>query len=214
MAAVTPWLTYVVPTIGRSTLGRLLDSADDPEVEILLMADTHGDKFKERLDACRTAFAGRVNVRWVDYDAGAHHWGNPQRQEGMRLATAPYIAFSQDDNELLPGALDIMRRAAQTHDGPLLFRVDTWQAGVVWKVPVLTERNIDADCIIVPNDPRRLGTWGPEYAADFPFIQETVRLWGNKVTWQPETIARSRFLPRVEAPSDEGPLRDDVQVAV
>jgi hypothetical protein len=80
---------------------------------------------------------------------------------------------------LVPGALALIERTIrkQPHQRPLLFQVDNWQAGVVWKVPRVVEGNIDADCIVTPNTDDGLGQWTNRNQGDFDFILATCRLW-------------------------------------
>jgi len=184
------WLSVIVPTIGRPTLARMVESVTDPSVEIVVVADTHRNDVREELKAVRRLVNQRVV--WLNHDAGYHCWGHPQRQLGMAHASGRWLMFSQDDNVLVPGALDRIRRviARQPHPRPLLFQVDNWAAGVVWKEPVLAERNVDADCIVVPADPERLGTWGERFNGDFDFIADTCAKW-REVGFCQTIIARS-----------------------
>ena len=172
-----PWLSIVVPTIGRPSLARFMESASGHGVEIVLVADTHGDEYTADNDRSRALFKDKAT--WIDYDAGYHAWGHPQRNEGMRHATGEWMMFSQDDNVLVSGALQAIRTAIrqQPYPRPLLFQVDTRSAGVVWKEPYLIERNIDADCIVVPNDSARLGVWTDRFEGDYDFIKKTCDLW-------------------------------------
>lgn len=191
----TPWLSVVVPTIGRSTLPDLLDSMDkqaDPSgVQVLLVADTHGGQTHDLRVMRMESYVRGPRYRWIEHDAGRHAWGHPQRMEGMRQAVAPWIAFSQDDNILTEGAFSAIWEGIQTsHEPkPLLFKVRTWQAGIVWKEPRIRHSNVDADCIVVPNDPERLGTWADEYAGDFHFIEQTAKKWGGNVRFLDAVIA-------------------------
>ena len=171
------WLSIVVPTIGRPTLARMVASVPDPTVEIVVVADTYQNDVRAELKAARRLVNDRVV--WLNHDAGYHCWGHPQRQKGMSEATGRWLMFSQDDNVLVPGALDAIRMVIARLDEPrpLLFQVDNWSAGVVWKQPVLVERNVDADCIVVPSEPTRLGTWGERFQGDYDFIVDTCRKW-------------------------------------
>jgi hypothetical protein len=60
---------------------------------------------------------------------------------------------------------------------------------------VLAQDHIDAECIVCPNVPARLGTWNPaRYQGDYDFIAETVAKWGGvgRVAWRPEVIAQAQ----------------------
>jgi hypothetical protein len=187
------WITFVIPTAGKMTLGRTLDSLDYPGVRTLVVADTHDEADSAYLQISRD-WHGNKCSEWMEFDGGVNCWGHPQREAGMRAATTPWIGFSQDDDVLLPGALADIEHVIANQDvpWPLLFRVDTWQVGIVWRSKELRPGNIDADCIVVPNEPARLGHWGMEVTGDYAFIRETVALWGGQVDWRPELIARGR----------------------
>jgi hypothetical protein len=196
---MTPWLSVIIPTIGRPTLPRLLDSMDRQErhgegVQILVVGDSHAgadlrqarDHVLEERDADRYV--------WLEHDGGVHAWGHPQRTVGMQHAAAPWIAFSQDDNIMTWGAFasihDAIDKTPEPH--PILLRVRTWQAGVVWRVDQVSHGNVDADCVVVPNDPQRFGRWEHVYEGDFHFIRQTVNRWGGHVTWSTDVIALGR----------------------
>jgi hypothetical protein len=105
----------------------------------------------------------------------------------MTLATAQWLCFSQDDNVFDVSAFTSMWFAiCETNPPrPIIFRVNTWQAGPVWIARELREENIDADCIVCPNDPKKLGVWGDRYNGDADFILGTGALYDNNVAWNP-----------------------------
>lgn len=196
---MTPWLTLVIPTMGRPELKRTLSSIDHQThadgVEVLVVADTFEGAGSQALATARTTTAEHgSHFRWLEYDGGQHCVGQPQRQFGMEQAAAPWIAFGADDNILTNGALAAIWLAITElpEQQPLLFKVRTWQAGIVWRTPgVVAHTNVDADCIVVPNVPERLGRWGMRYEADFDFALETTRKWG-KATFAEDLISLAR----------------------
>lgn len=198
-----PWLSVVIPTIGRSTLPRLLDSLDQQDrsddVEVLVVADTHSGLSGDLIQARDHVLEDRDDQRyvWLEHDGGTHAWGHPQRTLGMHQAQGSWIAFSQDDNLMTQTALSDMRRwlGQLRWPQPVLFRVRTWQAGLVWRTPdAVALANVDADCVVVPNNPDRFGTWELVYEGDLHFIRGTVHNWGA-VAWSPAVIALGRPQP-------------------
>lgn len=190
-----PLLSIIIPTMARWTLPRLLDSIpDDDDLEALIIGDTFQHDFTDAFYEMSSKFTHRTNIQWLIHDGGLHMYGHPQRNYGMYLAKGDWLMFSQDDNVYLDGAFDLVRERIhnQTFDQPMLFRIDTWQAGIVWKDEELRNGNLDADCIIVPNIPEKLGKWRNYYSADTEFILETADLWDNDVMWCKEVIARAR----------------------
>ncbi len=81
----------------------MIESVTEPGVEMIIVADTYHNDVHDNLVAARTFYGDQVV--WIDHDAGYHCWGHPQRNEGMRHATAPWLMFAQDDTVLLPDAL-------------------------------------------------------------------------------------------------------------
>lgn len=195
---MTPWLSVIIPTIGRDTLGRTLDSLDRQAnaqgVEVLVVGDT--------LDGPLPAVEAEVfrrgpRYRYVACNGGLHMVGQPQRNAGMARARAPWLLWGADDNIWTADAFAAiwLAIASLPEQQPLLFRVRTWQAGLVWTAPVLAHGNIDADCIVAPNVPERLGAWGLRYEGDWQFIEGTVNRWGGQVSWQDAVISLARPSP-------------------
>jgi hypothetical protein len=195
-----PRLSVVIPTTGRPSLGLLLNTIpDDHDIEVLLVGDTHGDDFSEVIHLARVNCGSRWGIRWIEHDGGLHAWGHPQRNRGIEEAQGEYIVFSQDDNVFSPDAFDAIRGAIsdQPYERPLLFQVMTWQAGIVWKHRGLLKLGeIDADCIVVPNHPQRLGRWTSIYNGDWDFIKQTYDKWEGDVAWRDDLIASA--LPGIE----------------
>ena len=185
-----PLLTVVVPTIGRPGLGAALLSvrrqAPAAEVELLVVGDTHRGTYHQALarvpHVCRTAGA-----RYVEHDGGVHCYGQPQRQRGQAAARGHWLAWLQDDDLWEPDALAAIRPFFR-YRRPLLFRAETRLGGTVWREPRLELGNVDANCLVVPNEPARLGRWGLSYNGDYDMICETVAAWGD-CAWPSPLIA-------------------------
>ena len=107
--------------------------------------------------------------------------------------TGQWLAFTQDDNVYVPGALEqVLDTLARSPSSPVphLFRVLTRFGFEVWmRAGRLREGEIDADCIVVPNDQGKLGRWGMRYQGDWDFILETTTLWGVEPRWCDLVIA-------------------------
>jgi glycosyltransferase involved in cell wall biosynthesis len=191
-----PKLSVIIPTIGRLPgLERALDSISvQPPVRGWTEIVVVGDTLDGPLPAAE-ALAREYGARYVEHAGPLHCVGHPQRQYGMGVANGEWLAFLADDDIWTEGALPAIYAAIDEvgEPQPLLFRVQmNWLGGhVVWDTTYLAVGNIDAECIVVPNDPARLGTWEHIYAGDFSFILETCRKWG-RWEWRPELIAIAR----------------------
>lgn len=204
-----PILSVIVPTIGRSTLDRMLASIrhgsldeeyiNADRIEILVIGDCHigAEPIESNLEYA-AAVSKQYDARYVEYDGGIHCFGHPQRNYGQSIAIGRWLAWLQDDDVWTPGAVDEILKSIDVSDDnvnnlvPRIFRTQTWQAGVVWKDQAIREANVDADCIVALNYPDRLGEWINRYCGDFDFIQQTCKLWDNQVKWEEFVIAVGR----------------------
>lgn len=192
-----PLLSVIIPTCGRPTLERLLQSiraqAPPQECELVIVGDTHDGTWREAL-APVPALAAAYAASYYGHDGGLHMVGQPQRNYGMTRATGRWLGFSQDDNIWLRGAWDAIRASIREPPRiPRLFKVRVPGGFQVWtQEGHLALGHIDADCIVTPNTPARLGQWGLEYTGDWDFIRDTVKLWRGRVQWEPALIALGR----------------------
>ena len=118
--------------------------------------------------------------------------GTPVGTWAYELATGTHLAFMDDDDEYPPGAVALMRNAAA--DVPVIFRMDHYAHGILWRDRVLEFGNVSTQMYVVPNVPEKLGTWEPhipglpEPGGDYTFIASTVSKMGGRV-WREEVIA-------------------------
>jgi hypothetical protein len=188
---MSPWLSVVIPTIGRPTLHQTLDSIDaqpeSGEVEVLVVADTHGGFTGGLLEVQARIDRERDHDRyvWLEVDGGQHCWGQPQRTAGARLASAEWVWFSQDDNIAAAGAFAAIQRVVDHLDRPrpLFFRwLSPWRE-LIWRDQHLVLGNIDADCIVLPKRIAAQIEWGLRYEGDFDAAVAAVHLAGDELVW-------------------------------
>jgi len=181
-------VSVIIPTIGRETLQRALDSVADAD-EIILVHDTDN---KVRV-ATYSAGENCVDVVLSAMQGGDH--GYPARMIGMRYASGTHLAFLDDDDVYLPGAIDAMRERAC--DVPVIFRMRHPEHGVLWRTPVLQFANVGTPMFLVPNVPARLGAWAahapalPEPGGDYTFISGCVERMGQP-EWDERVVAEVR----------------------
>lgn len=193
----TPWLSVIVPTVGRPTLERTLQSirsqrsADD--VEIIIVGDAHKGTWREQLGSM-PLLAARYDAVYVEHDGGSHCWGHPQRQYGAELADGEWLAWLQDDDVYAHGAFDAIEAGTRGQDVPVLFRAAVPAGIIVWMRQEIAENNIDANCIVTPNRPAQIGRWGSRYQGDFDFVRSTAELYDGRVAWDERIIALARPL--------------------
>lgn len=168
-------ISFILPTIGRPTLARTLNSIQCwPGDEVIIVGQP-----------------GRVDIE------GKHaqlltcppggDWGNTERNVAMTVARNPYLAFIDDDDWYVPEARDLMEDAIErTPDQLVLFRMQFPSGLRLWGEPVLRSGNVGSPMILIPNDPARLGRWPLRvYEGDFGFLQQC----RYEISWRPEVIA-------------------------
>ena len=175
-------LSVVIPTLGRSSLRHALASCSDADEIVVVLDTVRGGALPCELPA---------NVLYAEGSFGVTG-GHAGRVRGIELATGTHLAFFDDDDEYVPGAVQLMREAAC--DVPVIFRMDHPQHGVLWRERVLEFGNVSTQMYVVPNRPELLGSWMPhapglpEPGGDYTFIRETVDKMGGPV-WREEIIS-------------------------
>jgi glycosyltransferase involved in cell wall biosynthesis len=171
------------------------------------------------LAAAKQSCAGADEVTVVEDQTGDH--GYTARMKGMAQATGTHLAFMDDDDIYLPGAIDLFR--AHAADVPVVFRMDHYDHGILWREPVLEFGNVSTQMILVPNVPDNLGVWAPhmpgwkEPGGDYTFLKGCVEKMGGPV-WRKEIISKLR--PDIQTVAivtpwlDHPELLDDYATAV
>lgn len=185
-------ISIIIPTLGRPSLDRTIKSIRgqlrDGD-EVLIVSDG------PRPEAQALALSAGASFRFFEGPL-TRKWGHAQRMLGMKEAVGDYLAFMDDDDIYLPGALDSMRRGIEeTGAGLLLFRM-IYYSRVLWDRPLIVYGNVSTQMVVVRNDPERLGAWAPRLdtpegeGADFIFISDTAsRGPSDSVVFRPEVIS-------------------------
>lgn len=193
---MTPWLSIIVPTIGRRSLERTLRSfQEQPEragVEVLVVADTHGGMTPDLSQARERVLD--EGYTWLEHDAGFHCVGQPQRTFGAHQARAPWVWFSQDDNIAAVDSLATIELVCdvQPRPRPIFCRFLSPWGETIWREPELALGNIDADCLVLPRHIARQVSWGLRYEGDFDAAQQAYHLVHGDVYWCPRVVALAR----------------------
>lgn len=191
-----PDVTLVIPSRGRDTLPRCLDSLRPEhhggyQAEILVIADTASPLLCDV-----QAIAKEYGVEYIEHDALTHNWGYPQLARGYGMASGGMIGNIGDDDIYVPGAFPtILRAIEESPPGPLLFRAELHPSrtrGNSRPVTLWAERGelvrgrVTGQNFWCPNVPGRIGFWWD----DFCQLEASIRLWDGQVTWREEIIAR------------------------
>jgi glycosyltransferase involved in cell wall biosynthesis len=171
---LVPTITFIVPSSGRKTLDRTLRS--------ITSQFCAGDE---------------IIVVFTDYGDG----GNIGTNSAQGRACGEWIAFMDDDDLFVPGAIARMRAWAVENPGRIgIFRrkSDAWRTQ--WFDAVLRPGNVARPLFFVPNVPGKLAEWGPnahrsparqaeldargvEPWSDARYIQETARLQDAEIVF-------------------------------
>jgi len=101
------WCSTIIPTVGRDTLRRAVESvlgqAGGPDAEVIVVNDSG-----QTLAHAAWQADGRVRV--IDHEGRER---SAARNAGAEIARGAYLHFLDDDDWLLPGALRTLAEAAQ-----------------------------------------------------------------------------------------------------
>jgi glycosyltransferase involved in cell wall biosynthesis len=171
-----PTITFVVPTSGRKSLGRTLHSITS-----------------------QFAAGDEIILVYTDYGDG----GNTGRNSAQNRAEGDWIAFMDDDDVFVAGAIEKMRAWAAANPQKIaIFRrkSDAWPTQ--WSQPVLVPGNVAPPLFLVPNVRGSLAEWGqiahkserraveleqlglnPYDWSDSWFVSETAALQGAEIVF-------------------------------
>lgn len=173
-----PSIAVITPTVGRSSLQATIDS--------VLPQLSAADEWWVIGDGPQLSVRSHVrtlnhpSVLYFEHRDPRSRYGNAQRNAAMLRSQADYFVFLDDDDTLLPGALDAVRREGISSQ-PLMFKMDHRPLGtILWRDQDLRVGNVGGAMFVVPNLPGKWALW-PDVAesciSDFHFIQQTLALW-------------------------------------
>lgn len=201
---MNPTLGIVVPTAGRASLRRTLESMA-PQMRKGDRCLVVGDTLDGPLPHTEAIVADYPWCRYRPHAGKAHTWGHEQINIGLRLVGGDWVMCQDDDDIYVPDAFDAIRGviAALHRPRPLLFRFRSYHNGIVYwddyarahydlhrTVP---EGHIGGHCLVTPNRPRRMAPRGLHYQGDHTWITDTLALWGAvEPLWVDKIIAIAR----------------------
>lgn len=217
VAPPQPKLSVIVPTLGASTMARLLDSIRGQRLiagdEIIIVVDNADDESKGTINY-REPF-GPAQLLRFDHTPGYHAFGHPQINRGMEVATGDYLVFNDDDDIFTPGAFDTIRALAgeQKTRAPLMFRFVDPKGRVYWRDPqtALDIRKTGGHSIVPPNEKMKLGLWTNRYEGDYDFVATTVNAHSGNAEICAPVISMARpelWWKGVESDGDAMALRE------
>lgn len=177
-------ISFIVPTVGRPSLARTLASIEArPEDEIILVGSVAA------LSSIGPMTNGKAcSVRFIPCPPGGD-WGHAERNFVTPLARGRYLAHIDDDDWYAPGTRAWMQDAIDGTPGrPVLFRMRFPNGITLWREPELRCGNMGTPCILIPNEPSKLGLFGSFVGGDCHYM-ETMKWRQDEIVWRPEIIA-------------------------
>lgn len=177
-------ISFIVPTIGRVTLARTLDSIEArPEDEVVIVGSVSA------LVAAGAMMNGRTGTyRFIPCPPG-RDWGHAERNFVTPLTRGKYLAHIDDDDWYAPGTRALMQDVMDNTPGrPALFRMRFPNGITLWQEPALRCGNMGTPCIFIPNEQQKLGTFGSFVGGDCHYM-ETMKWRQDEIVWRPEIIA-------------------------
>jgi glycosyltransferase involved in cell wall biosynthesis len=185
-------ITVIIPTCGRDTLRRTLESLSPARLrqddEVIVVSDGP----QPASFAIATKLCG---IKYVEAER-TKDFGGHQRNIGMELARGTHLAFMDDDDEYAPGAFDRLHKDVDERPQHIhIYKMIRWDGVVTWSEKKLYYGNIGTPMFIVPNIPDRLGRWSSNGGHDYQFLRDTVEKWPDRearVVWHDHIICRLR----------------------
>jgi len=173
-----PRVSVVIPSIGRDTLQRAVDSASWAH-EVIVVFDAP------------TTPADRPSGATVLACGPSNHWGAEQRRLGIDRATGTHLAFMDDDDEYTTCAADVVPRALAARPGRVhIFGMRKGQH-VYGGRGCVYDGGVGSPMFVVPND-GALGEWTTRRQGDFDFIRSTLARRRRRACFHDDVIAEIR----------------------
>lgn len=188
-----PTISVIMPTCGRDTLGRALASLDTAgagiDDEVIVVGDGPQPEaralVKQLKLPCRALFWETDTTN----DKGA-----TQRNHAQTVAEGDFLCYLDDDDVMLPGAFDAMRRGAIEEPGiPLLFKMLAYWGAVLPLSHTVTYGHVSGSMLVTPNIAGKVGEWGGDVDRhDYEMIRATIKLYDGRFAWRPEILVSCR----------------------
>lgn len=169
-------LSVILATSGRDSLAFAARSA---RVQM-----RHGDQLLIVGGGALGEIVAQQNqAQWIDMPPGGN-WGHSERNHAIPFANGTHLLFIDDDDALVPGALNVIRLAvAEAPDRPHVFSMIDSHGRKLPVMPTIRQGNLGTPQMVAPNVAEKLGVWGNRYEGDFDFIVSTVSHYADGPVW-------------------------------
>jgi len=182
-------LSLICPTIGRSTLGRMIESVllqMHPGDELLIVGDGPQSNINP------SELNDWPGVRYVETDVKFGDFGCTPCDLGINIATGDAVFFIGDDDECPPGAFDAIHKGFEAN--PTVPHVFSMMHTGVKLGGTVQCCAVSGQQIVVPRDMTKMPRMaecpmGSLHISDWIFIDKVHRAWNGQTIFHDEIIA-------------------------
>lgn len=171
-------LTYMIPTIGRTTLSVAIDSILEQLLdgdELFVIGDGKQHEAREIMMARQ-----RMNVFYLEWGPTGHY-GSEQIDYATQLARGNYICYLGDDDKIIPGAIQVIRTLVVDNEiYPHIFGMYAPENQI--RYASIEAGLVSGQQIVAPNDKSRLPRYhqgGDGGQNDYVFIKNCLSAFGG-----------------------------------
>lgn len=166
-------ISIITPTYNRHhELQRCIDSVrvqNHQDFEHLICSDGFDLEAEKIVNSTNDA---RFKFHSTERIAGGN-FGNPQRNEMLKIASGDYAIFLDDDNTIDPDYFEIANKTMDKTEGMSIFKIRHNIAGVIPRMNEIAVNNIDSLNFMIRMDIAKKFEWIPHlYSADFEYVKE------------------------------------------
>lgn len=191
-------LTVVIPTAGRPTLQRCLDSLSGQDLDVLVVMDTHDlehqpENYKSPTEVCELATIYGFN--YAELDVGYHDWGYPQIDYGYTCVNTEFYLMNMGDDDVMIRGMGkkILEVLNSNPISPFMFQAVLHPSPhrgnthpiILWNDHdrSIIRQRVTGQNLIVPKIHQLMGNM----VDDFEFIRQTLDKWTTAI-WVPVSI--------------------------
>lgn len=173
-------LSVIMPTQGRASLNRAVRSLRGAD-EIVVV----GDGYLPRV----------AGAMCIEGSTSGHKRGGRAaqlRNIGMHAASSDWIAFLDDDDEFVPGAVSIIKKSVGALRVPALcvFRMRMPCGALLWRRQEIALGNVGTPMLVCPR--ANFVDWPYQNCGDYGFAMRNRLTWEGGVVWFSELVCQVR----------------------
>jgi len=177
---VSPHTFHIlIATIGKISIFNMLNSLKNELLEqdyLTIVFDGTKNNYEIIKKYVDEKFTCQINVILEKDNLG--YWGHGIRNKYKNLE-GDFIYHCDDDDVVLEGSFDKIRKICVHKDTIYLFKIKTENGIVIWKNKQIKLMEISTQSGIIPNEINKQGYWALKYGGDYNFYKDITK--DNKV---------------------------------